>query len=138
MRKSHFVLLAALPLSLMASAASAEQYLFEIADKAPYKQAYAEMLAFPSWVSEAKGTATPIENVSVDGKSFTMGKMCKPHDCLDNQLFVVFSADGKKSWGLLVTRAEDGKAFNKQFLGNPDNVVTTLLNKSFAKGNPED
>ena len=123
---------------LIATGASAEQYLPEIASKAPYKKAYAEMLSFPSWVSKAQGAASPVERVSVEGKSFTVGYMCKPHDCADNQLSVVFSADGTKSWGLLATRSEDGKAFNKQLLGNPDSVIEGLLNKSFSDNNPED
>ena len=123
---------------LIATGASAEQYLPEIASKAPYKKAYAEMLSFPSWVSKAQGAASPVERVSVEGKSFTVGYMCKPHDCADNQLSVVFSADGTKSWGLLATRSVDGKAFNKQLLGNPDSVIEGLLNKSFSDNNPED
>ena len=138
MKKARLSILAGFSLMLIATGASAEQYLPEIASKAPYKKAYAEMLSFPSWVSKAQGTASPVERVSVEGKSFTVGHMCKPHDCADNQLSVVFSADGTKSWGLLATRSVDGKAFNKQLLGNPDSVIEGLLNKSFSDNNPED
>lgn len=138
MNKARLSMLAGASLMLIAAGASAEQYLPEIASKEPYKKAYAEMLSFPSWVSKAQGTASPVEKVSADGKSFTMGHMCKPHDCADNQLSVVFSADGKKSWGLLATRSADGKTFNKQVLGNPDSVVEGLLNKSFSDNNPKD
>ncbi|NMY04599.1 lysozyme inhibitor [Pseudomonas sp. WS 5059] len=138
MNKARLSMLAGASLMLIAAGASAEQYLPEIASKAPYKKAYAEMLSLPSWVSKAQGTASPVEKVSADGKSFTVGHMCKPHDCADNQLSVVFSADGKKSWGLLATRSADGKTFNKQVLGNPDSVVEGLLNKSFSDNNPED
>jgi hypothetical protein len=138
MKSARLSMLAGASLMLIAAGASAEQYLPEIASKAPYKKAYAEMLSFPSWVSKAQGTASPLEKASADGKSFTVGHMCKPHDCADNQLSVVFSADGTKSWGLLATRSADGKAFNKQLLGNPDSVVAGLLNKSFSDNNPED
>ena len=138
MKKARLSILAGFSLMLIATGASAEQYLPEIASKAPYKKAYAEMLSFPSWVSKAQGAASPVERVSVEGKSFTVGHMCKPHDCADNQLSVVFNADGTKSWGLLATRSVDGKAFNKQLLGNPDSVVEGLLNKSFSDNNPED
>ena len=138
MKKARLSILAGFSLMLIATGASAEQYLPEIASKAPYKKAYAEMLSFPSWVSKAQGAASPVERVSVEGKSFTVGYMCKPHDCADNQLSVVFSADGTKSWGLLATRSEDGKAFYKQLLGNPDSVIEGLLNKSFSDNNPED
>ena len=138
MKKARLSILAGFSLMLIATGASAEQYLPEIASKAPYKKAYAEMLSFPGWVSKAQGTASPVERVSVEGKNFTVGHMCKPHDCADNQLSVVFSADGTKSWGLLATRSVDGKAFNKQLLGNPDSVIEGLLNKSFSDNNPED
>lgn len=138
MKKTPLSILIGTSLMLIAASATAEQYLFDIANKAPYKQAYAEMLSFPSWVSKAQGTASPVKDVMADGKTFTVGHMCKPHDCADNQLSVVFSADGKKSWGLLATRSADGKAFNKQLLGNPDSVVDGLLNESFSENNPED
>ncbi|MBJ2244831.1 Ivy family c-type lysozyme inhibitor [Pseudomonas haemolytica] len=130
--------LAGASLMLVVGGACAEQYLPEIASKAPYKKAYAEMLSHPTWVSKAQGTASPVEKVSAEGKSFTVGHMCKPHDCADNQLIVVFNADGTKSWGLLATRPADGEAFSKQLLGNPDSVVQGLLNKSFSDNNPED
>lgn len=138
MKKTPLSILIGTSLMLIAASATAEQYLFDIANKAPYKQAYAEMLSFPSWVSKAQGTASPVKEVMADGKTFTVGHMCKPHDCADNQLSVVFSADGKKSWGLLATRSADGKAFSKRLLGNPDSVVEGLLNESFSENNPED
>ncbi|MFC6299582.1 lysozyme inhibitor [Pseudomonas sp. CCM 7893] len=138
MKKLSLSILTGASLMLMVGGACAEQYLPEIASKAPYKKAYAEMLGFPSWVSKAQGTASPVEDVKADGKTFTVGHMCKPHDCANNQLIVVFNADGTKSWGLLATRSGDGEAFNKQLLGNPDSVVQGLLSKSFSDNNPED
>lgn len=41
--------------------------------------------------------------------------MCKPRDCEDNQIFVMFSADGNRAWGLLL---KDQKI--ERFFGNPD------------------
>lgn len=136
MRANHLAVITGVSLFLIASAASAEQYLPEIISKDPYKNAYAQMLSFPDWVSKAQGTATPVEKVSAGGKSFLVGHMCKPHDCANNQLSVVFSANGKKSWGLLATRSADEEAFTKQVLGNPDSIVEGLLNKSFSDNNP--
>ncbi|WP_110951292.1 Ivy family c-type lysozyme inhibitor [Pseudomonas bohemica] len=138
MSKLCFSALVAVPMVLIATVASADQYLPEIASKAPYKKAYTEMLAFPDWVAKARGTATPVEKVSVDGKDFTVGHMCKPHDCADNQLIVVFSGDGKKSWGLIATRKAEAKGFNKYLLGDPDSVVEGLLNKAFSDHNPDE
>ncbi|KAA6194137.1 lysozyme inhibitor, partial [Pseudomonas lactis] len=58
MKKLSLSIVAGASLLVMASSAFAEQYLPEIASKAPYKKAYAEMLSFPSWVSKAQGTAS--------------------------------------------------------------------------------
>ena len=76
-------MLAGASMMLVSEGVWAEQYLPEIASKAPYKKAYAEMLSYPDWVSKAQGTASPVETVSADGKRFTVGHMCKPHDCAD-------------------------------------------------------
>jgi hypothetical protein len=138
MKKNYVLVLAGLSFSVLASGCFAEEYLFDLATKAPYKKAYAEMLAYPTWISEAQGVSTPTEKIVVQGKSYTLGHMCKPHDCADNQLSVVFTADGKKSWGLLAIRAPDGKTFNKYYLGNPDSVIEKLLSKSFSDNNPQD
>lgn len=138
MKNTARSMLVGVSLLLVAGTACAQQYLPEIAAKAPYKKAYAQMLSFPAWVSKAQGTATPVEQVSADGKNYTVGHMCKPHDCADNQMIVVFNADGTQSWGLLATRSAEGAEFDKQWLGNPDKVVEGLLNKSFADHNPED
>lgn len=99
MKINYASVLAGLSFSVLASGCFAEEYLFDLATKAPYKKAYAEMLAYPTWISEAQGVSTPTEKIAVQGKSYTLGHMCKPHDCADNQLSVVFTADGKKSWG---------------------------------------
>lgn len=136
MEVNNFAVLIGASLLLIVTTASAEQYLPEIISKAPYKNAYAEMLSFPSWVNKAQGTATPVERVSAGGKTFIVGHMCKPHDCANNQLSVVFSEHGQKSWGLLATRSSDGETFIKQLLGNPDSIVEELLNKSFSENNP--
>ncbi|GLX91058.1 Ivy family c-type lysozyme inhibitor [Pseudomonas weihenstephanensis] len=117
---------------------SAESRLPDLTTQAPYKKAYAGMLAYPDWVSTGQGTAAPVEKVVVDGKTYTVGQMCKPHDCADNQLNVVFSPDAKHAWGLLSVRAENAEAFDQQYLGMPDETIKKLLKKSFADNNPTD
>ena len=96
------------------------------------------MLAYPDWVKSGQGTAATVEKVVMDGKTWTVGLMCKPHDCAANQLNVVFSPDGKQAWGLLSVRAENAETFDQQFLGMPDDTIKKLLNKSFADNNPTD
>ncbi|MFJ7882933.1 Ivy family c-type lysozyme inhibitor [Pseudomonas sp. NPDC096917] len=120
------------------SDALADQYLFDIASKEPYKKAYEAMFTFPEWVRSGQGTSSPVQNVVLGGQTYTLGQMCKPHDCADNQFIVVFSPDKTKAWGLLATRSSDDRVFNTQMLGEPDNAVRDLLNKTLADNNPED
>ena len=122
----------------IATGVCAESRLPELTTQAPYKKAYQAMLAYPQWVTTGQGTATPVEKVVMDGKTYTVGQMCKPHDCAANQLNVVFSPDGKQAWGLLSVRAENAEEFDQQFLGMPDETIKKLLNKSFADNNPTD
>ena len=122
----------------IATGVAAESRLPELTTQAPYKQAYAAMLAYPDWVKTGQGTAAPVEKVVMEGKTWTVGQMCKPHDCAANQLNVVFSPDGKQAWGLLSVRAENAEEFDQQFLGMPDETIKKLLNKSFADNNPTD
>ena len=122
----------------IATGVCAESRLPELTTQAPYKKAYQAMLAYPQWVTTGQGTAAPVEKVVMDGKTYTVGQMCKPHDCAANQLNVVFSPDGKQAWGLLSVRAENAETFDQQFLGMPDDAIKQLLNKSFADNNPTD
>ena len=122
----------------VATGVSAESRLPELTTQAPYQKAYQAMLAYPQWVTTGQGTAAPVEKVVMDGKTYTVGQMCKPHDCAANQLNVVFSPDGKQAWGLLSVRAENAEEFDQQFLGMPDETIKKLLNKSFADNNPTD
>lgn len=87
--------------SLLSGVANAQtpQYLFDVTGKSPYKQAYQDMLAFPEWVRTGQGTSTPLQEVVIDGQKYTLGQMCKPHDCADNQL-IVFSAPTRKKPGV--------------------------------------
>ncbi|MFP3517035.1 Ivy family c-type lysozyme inhibitor [Pseudomonas sp. SIMBA_077] len=120
------------------SAAQAAEYLFDVTDKSPYKEAYQKMLAFPDWVSSGQGTSSPLQEVELEGQKYTLGQMCKPHDCGDNQLVVVFSPDKKQAWGLLATRSTDDRSFNTQLLGAPDSAIKDLLTKTLDENNPAD
>ena len=102
-----------LALAGFAVGVSAENRLPDLTTQAPYKKAYAAMLAYPDWVSTGQGTAAPVENV-------------------------VFSPDAQHAWGLLSVRAENAEAFDQQYLGMPDETIKKLLKKSFADNNPTD
>ncbi len=88
-------------------------YLFDLLKKPAYLAAWKAMLAgeqVPAWVSQyAKtfdGPSTPSITVQVGGLAYTLGYVCKAHDCGDNQLHVLFAPAGKQAWGLLATGDE--------------------------------
>ncbi|WP_342650468.1 Ivy family c-type lysozyme inhibitor [Pseudomonas sp. REB1044] len=119
-------------------ATAADQYLPDLVQKAPYKAAYAKMLMLPEWISQAKGTASPLRKVKLGDDTVLVGNVCKPHDCKDNQLVVVFNAKGTQSWGLLATREDSDGAFEKHYLGSPNEAVRALLETTFERDNPDD
>ena len=60
--------------------------------------------------------------VEANGETYTLAFTCKPNECGDNQLFVLFSPSGAKAWGLLQIGNE------KKWFGAPDkNVQDAIL-----------
>jgi hypothetical protein len=115
--------------SAPAFAADEGPYLFDLLKQPSYLAAWKAMLkgeSVPSWVaSYAKtfdGPSTPSQYVPVGAETYTLGYVCKAHDCGDNQLYVLFSTGGKKAWGLLVTGGNQRK-----WLGHPDPAVQAAI-----------
>jgi hypothetical protein len=112
-----------------AKAAEADgPYLFDLLKQQTYLSAWKAMLAgetVPAWVGKyAKtfdGPSSPSKTVSVGGESDTLAWVCKAHDCGDNQLHVLFSPDGKRAWGLLVTGGQ------RRWLGKPDAAIQAAI-----------
>jgi hypothetical protein len=80
----------------------------------------------PQWVEDyAKsldGPPTPSIAVEANGESYTLAFTCKPNECGENQLFVLFSPSGAKAWALLLIGNE------KKWFGAPDkNVQDAIL-----------
>jgi hypothetical protein len=80
----------------------------------------------PPWIDEyAKtldGPPTPSIAVEANGETYTLGFTCKPNECGNNQLFVLFSPSGAKAWSLLQTGDQ------KKWFGSPDkNVQDAIL-----------
>lgn len=111
-----------------AQAAPTEPYLPDLMEQPAHRAAWKSMLAgqpVPPWVKTfdqtLNATASPVEPVSVGGIPYTLGWICKPHDCGDNQLYVLFAPEARQAWGLLIT----GNA--RQWLGNPDAAVQAAI-----------
>lgn len=84
------------------------------------------------WVTEYTATldGPPVPNipVAIDGDTYTLGFTCKPNECADNQLYVLFAPDGSKAWALMAT-ASAGIVW----LGYPDDRIQAAINGALKK-----
>src|SRR5712691_8679341 len=103
-----------LALAILPSAGNAEEpYLFDLPEQPAYRAAWNAMFKgegrIDAWIvafgKTYDGVAGPSTIVAVEGMSDRLEWVCKPHDCAGNQLYVLFSSDNTKAWGLLA----DGK-----------------------------
>jgi hypothetical protein len=111
------------------AAAQEGPYLFDLLKQPSYLAAWKAMLkgaTVPAWVaSYAKtfdGPSSPAKDVPVGSETYTLGWVCKAHDCGDNQLYVLFSPDGGQAWGLLITAGGQ-----RQWLGAPDAAIQAAI-----------
>jgi hypothetical protein len=110
--------------------ARAGAYLYDLVKTEPYRSAWTKMLAkerdVPSWIKDfsvtGQGVNTPAHMVPVGVRAFTMATLCKPHDCGDNMLYVMFAPDGSAAYAKLV---EAGKP--PRFFGKPDAAVQAAM-----------
>ena len=100
--------------------------LYDQVDKPAYKPAYTALLGtmdrVPRWVSRG-GTASPGRVVTIAGAQYESYSHCKPHDCGDNMMYVLFSRDLKHAWALMV---RNGRA---RYFGNPNADQTAFLKR---------
>jgi Inhibitor of vertebrate lysozyme (Ivy) len=104
--------------------------LFDQIEKPEYKAAYLALFtdaaATPAWMREG-GTASPGRVVTIGGAEYELYSHCKPHDCGDNMMYVLFSRDRQHAWALAV---ESGKS---RVFGNPDAGITAFLKGEACK-----
>ncbi|UTH75255.1 inhibitor of vertebrate lysozyme family protein [Chromobacterium sp. IIBBL 290-4] len=128
---------AALP--SMAEDAQAVAVFAELPAKPDYHAAWLKMLSgeksVPRWLRAARATSSPYQAVTIDGKKYLAGDMCKPHDCFNHRFLGLFSADKQRAWGLLVTVADTPGAMEQpakharlRWFGNPDPAQRDYLN----------
>lgn len=117
--------------ALVSAPASAQQgrYLFDVVKREPYRGAYAAltapMIAAQPWMDKAGGVASPGTTLRIDGAAYQLYSLCKPHDCGDNMLMVLFSADGRRAVGAF--RTPEGT----RYLGAPDAGQRQALDAAF-------
>jgi Inhibitor of vertebrate lysozyme (Ivy) len=111
-------------------------YLSDLLKTEPYRGAWNKMIAsepgLPPWIRDfaltGAGVNTPAHRVPVGYRAFSLATLCKPGDCGDNMLYVMFSPDGSESFAELVEAS--GKP---RMLGKPNASVRAALNAAIAK-----
>ena len=110
------VLLAAL--AAAPPALAADIYPFDLPKKHPaaaaaWRKIVPKPYAHVGWVAKFAGVGTPMDAVTLDGKAFLAGNICKPHDCGGNFVAILVAVDGSRAYGML--RSEALKAVDAPF-----------------------
>jgi Inhibitor of vertebrate lysozyme (Ivy) len=111
-------------------------HLSDLLKTEPYRGAWNKMIAsepgLPPWIRDfaltGAGVNTPAQKVPVGYRAFSLATLCKPGDCGDTMLYVMFSPDGSESFAELVEA--NGKP---RMLGKPNASVRATLNAAIAK-----
>ena len=104
-------------------------YLPDLMEQSAYSAAWKGMLAgerAPLWVKKfgetLNATSAPSKSVVVGGEPYTLGWICKPHDCGDNQVYVLFAPGARQAWGLLISAGD-----KRSWLGRPDPAIQAAI-----------
>jgi hypothetical protein len=115
--------------SSAALAQDSRPYLFDLMKQPHYLMAWKGMLVgetVPPWVKTVtktfNGTSAPATTISVGGQPYLLGWVCKPHDCGDNQLYVLFAPGARQAWGLLISPGD-----KRSWLGRPDPAIQAAI-----------
>ena len=121
---------------LCGTATAAPPTTQDLLETSGFKEAYKAMITLPAWVVSGKGTSTPVEYFTQNGKKYALGHMCKPHDCAAQQLELVLATDHSGSWGLLSIKANN--ALKQTILGSPSPEIEKALRDAYNKNNLPD
>lgn len=116
-----------------------QETLLELA-KGKYAPAWHSMFkgewSLPSWIQALDAHSAPTVDMTVDGKLYTVGSMCKASDCSNDRLVAAFNSEHRKCWGLEITVPHGlgpdavkhpKKYASLQWYGNPDQVTKKVL-----------
>jgi Inhibitor of vertebrate lysozyme (Ivy) len=79
------------------------------------------------WLVGITGPATPNEKVKIGGTDYVLGKWCKAHDCQDNTVVLLWSAEKKLVYGKIV------RAGKSRLIGAPPPDVAAELERLWTK-----
>lgn len=86
------------PPAAAAEATSPGELLRDPAFAARYRQSLGP-LARERWIARLEGPAPQLRGVTLNGVPYQLAAVCKPHDCQDNNLVLVWSAEGQQLQG---------------------------------------
>jgi hypothetical protein len=115
---------------------AAEPYIFELKKLHPgmmpaFRKIVPANLKTMPWISELAGVSLPVETLDgADGRRF-LGMVCQPHDCGDNKLSFLLSADGGRAVGLL--KSQTWTHGRESAFGNPNDAELALLRRAIAQ-----
>jgi len=123
------LVIVSLPWTATAALAQEGPYLPDLIKQPAYLASWKAMIAgenLPAWVNTFTKTqnavAAPVKTIPVAGQAYTLGWICKPHDCGGNEVYTLFAPDARQAWGLLII---DGT--KQQWLGEPDDAVKAAI-----------
>ncbi|AKP32703.1 inhibitor of vertebrate lysozyme family protein [Yersinia aleksiciae] len=112
-----------------------------------YKNSWQKMTKsqknLPTWARKGVGTSGPYEVINWEGRQYKVGRICKPHDCSNNFMWVAFSQNKKQvwqAWGMRVSVDDKPQALDTpsqfatyQWLGHPDEPIQAMLKKQLQQ-----
>jgi hypothetical protein len=112
-------------------AIAAGTYLTDAIKQPAYLRALTKLLnaspRLPPWTRQVLKTSgdyvgVPVAYATIGGTKYELFNTCKPHDCGDNQLEIMFSSGGAQAWGAV--RVDGGPV---SYLGAPSPAQQAAL-----------
>jgi hypothetical protein len=116
---------------LLSNRAFAEEpYPWELMKDQQFSKAYHAILggkAGEKWLSTLSGPSTPATKSSILGVEYLVLQSCKPHDCGEHNILIIYSPASHAVYAKLV---EEGKA---TILGKPSAEISSALNRLYEE-----
>ncbi len=109
-----------------AAPAPAVQSPTDLLRDARFRTAYARALGPLSrerWLSRMDGPAPPLRTITIGGTEYTVVAVCKPHDCAEHNMVVLYAPQQAVVYGLV---QQQGR---KQSLGSPPAALAPEIEK---------
>ena len=75
---------------------------WDLLQDAAFKQAYLRALgplAKEPWLTKLSGPASPVRTVQVGGRDYQLAAVCKPHDCFDHNIVLLWAPGARTVYG---------------------------------------